>query len=153
MYAPSLIQYGQPEPLPEPRMLRAGPLTMRYEHGFLRYIRLGNHEVLRLIYHAVRDPNWATAPMVIEDETIDQQADSFHIRYTSVCQNETVHLRWKCEIIGEPDGTIQFNIDGEALAGEQHSVMLKGSTLAAGTYTYRVVANGKTKTNRVVLDK
>ncbi|KAA9354875.1 hypothetical protein [Larkinella humicola] len=121
MYAPSLIRYGQTEPLPEPRMLRAGPLTMQYEHGFLRYIRLGNHEVLRLIYHAVRDPNWATAPMVIEDEIIDQQTDSFHVRYTSVCQNETVHLRWQCEIIGEPDGTIQFNIDGEALADFQRN--------------------------------
>ncbi len=121
MYAPSLIQYGQPKPLPEPRILRAGPLTMQYEHGFLRYIRLGNHEVLRLIYHAIRDPNWATAPMVIESETIDQEADSFRIRYTSVCRNETVHLRWQCEIIGEPDGTIQFNIDGEALADFQRN--------------------------------
>ena len=54
------------------------------------------------------------------------------------------------DVMGRPVATL---FDGEALAGEQHSVMLKGSTLAAGTYTYRVVANGKTKTNRVVLDK
>lgn len=116
MSSSSLIRYGQPEPLPEPRILRAGPLTMLYERGFLRYIRLGDHEVLRLIYHAVRDHNWATASHVIEDEVIEQQDDSFQIRYTCVGRNETIHLRWRCEITGDPDGTIQFNIDGEAMA-------------------------------------
>ncbi|RAJ95604.1 hypothetical protein LX87_03351 [Larkinella arboricola] len=121
MYSPSLMQYGQPKPLPKPRTLRAGPLTMLYERGFLRYIRLGNHEVLRLIYHAVRDPNWATASHVIEDEVIEQQDDSFHIRYSCVCRNETIHLRWQCEITGDPDGTIQFNIDGEALTTFQRN--------------------------------
>ena len=54
------------------------------------------------------------------------------------------------DAIGRPVATL---FDGEALAGEQRSVQLKGELLAAGTYTYRVVANGKTKTNRVVLDK
>ncbi|GAB3313838.1 hypothetical protein GCM10027299_01260 [Larkinella ripae] len=116
MHSPSLIRYGQHEPLPEPRALRAGPLTMLYENGFLRYIRLGDHEVLRLMYHAVRDSNWATATHEIQDETVDQQADSFRIRYTCICRSETIHLRWQCEITGDPDGTIQFNIDGEALA-------------------------------------
>ena len=53
-------------------------------------------------------------------------------------------------VLGAPVATL---FDGEASAGEQRSVVLKGSTLAAGTYTYRVVANGKTKTNRVILDK
>ncbi|MEL5994441.1 T9SS type A sorting domain-containing protein [Hymenobacter segetis] len=54
------------------------------------------------------------------------------------------------DAMGRPVVTL---FDGEALAGEQRSVVLKGGTLAAGTYTYRVVANGKTKTNRVILDK
>ncbi|MFD1141707.1 hypothetical protein ACFQ4C_11340 [Larkinella insperata] len=121
MYAPSLMRYGQTEPLPEPRILRAGPLTMLYERGFLRYIRLGDHEVLRLLYHAVRDHNWATASHVIEDEVVEQRDDSFHIRYACVCRNETIHLRWQCEITGDPDGTIQFNIDGEALTTFQRN--------------------------------
>ena len=54
------------------------------------------------------------------------------------------------DAMGRPVATL---FDGEALAGEQRSVVLKGGTLAAGTYTYRVVANGMTKTNRVILDK
>lgn len=121
MYSPSLIRYGQNEPLPEPRALRAGPLTVLYDNGFLRYIRLGDHEVLRLIYHAVRDQNWATATHTIEDETIEQQDDSFRIRYRCVCRNETIHLRWECEITGDSDGTIQFNIDGEAITEFQRN--------------------------------
>lgn len=43
--------------------------------------------------------------------------------------------------------------DGEATAGEQRSVVLKGTSLAAGTYTYRVTTGGKTRTNRVILEK
>ena len=53
------------------------------------------------------------------------------------------------DAMGRPVATLY---DGEALAGEQRSVVLKGSTLAAGTYTYRVVVGGKTKTNRVILE-
>jgi hypothetical protein len=53
-------------------------------------------------------------------------------------------------VLGVPVATL---FDGQVLAGEQRSVVFKGGALAAGTYTYRVVANGKTKTNRVMLDK
>ncbi|WP_426060872.1 T9SS type A sorting domain-containing protein [Hymenobacter sp. B1770] len=43
--------------------------------------------------------------------------------------------------------------DGKVSAGEQRSVVLKGSTLPSGTYTYRVISNGKTKTSRISLVK
>ncbi|WP_128547675.1 hypothetical protein [Larkinella soli] len=114
MYSPNVIRYGREEPLPVAHTLRAGPLTMLYENGFLRRIRFGSHEVLRMIYHAVRDHNWATAPCTIEEETIDQQEDSFRIRYSCRCATGPIDFRWHCEIIGEPDGTLQFSIDGQA---------------------------------------
>ncbi|MBH8570866.1 T9SS type A sorting domain-containing protein [Microvirga sp. STS02] len=43
--------------------------------------------------------------------------------------------------------------DGEVVGGETRSVKLKGESLATGIYTYRVVADGKTKTNHVSLVK
>ncbi|MBF9141132.1 T9SS type A sorting domain-containing protein [Hymenobacter properus] len=43
--------------------------------------------------------------------------------------------------------------DGESQAGEAHSVVLRGALLASGTYYYKVTANGKTKTSRVLLVK
>jgi len=47
---------------PRPIELRAGPLTLSFEPytAFLRHIRLGDHEVVRAVYAAVRDHNWAT---------------------------------------------------------------------------------------------
>ncbi|GAB3875128.1 hypothetical protein GCM10028824_29690 [Hymenobacter segetis] len=43
--------------------------------------------------------------------------------------------------------------DGDVAGGETRSVKLKGEFLATGIYTYRVVADGKTKTNHVSLVK
>jgi hypothetical protein len=42
--------------------LRAGPLTVEFDGGALRWIRCGNREVLRGIYVAIRDPQWANVP-------------------------------------------------------------------------------------------
>jgi len=42
--------------------LRAGPLTLEFDRGTLRWIRCGSLEVLRGIYVAVRDPQWTTVP-------------------------------------------------------------------------------------------
>src|SRR5690606_32993794 len=38
-----VIHYGEEKPLPKAIPLRAGPLTMIYEAGDLRYIKLGEH--------------------------------------------------------------------------------------------------------------
>jgi hypothetical protein len=58
--APAAAQAPSSQP-PPPRDLEltAGPLTMLFEPGlaFLRYIRLGEREVIRGIYAAVRDRN------------------------------------------------------------------------------------------------
>ncbi|MBD2723091.1 T9SS type A sorting domain-containing protein [Hymenobacter armeniacus] len=50
--------------------------------------------------------------------------------------------------IGVPVATL---FDGQVVGGETRTLQLKGAQLAAGTYTYRVMANGKAKTNRVSL--
>ena len=56
----SVLHYGKDEPLPEQTQLRAGPLSMIFESGDLRYIRFGDHELLRRVYVAIRDHNWDT---------------------------------------------------------------------------------------------
>lgn len=43
--------------------------------------------------------------------------------------------------------------DDEVKAGENRSVILKGASLPSGNYTYRVIANGSTKSNRISLIK
>ncbi|WP_266367378.1 hypothetical protein [Tellurirhabdus rosea] len=108
--------FGTREPLPPTRTLRAGRLTMLYERGNLRYIRFGNHEILRMIYAAVRDRNWLTAPYQLENETIDERPDGFRITYTAVYRLEDIHFRADLTLEGSPDGTISVAFEGRALS-------------------------------------
>jgi hypothetical protein len=106
-------------PLPEERLaLRAGPLTAELEPttGFLRYLRLGEHEVLRGVYGAVRDHNWETVtPRIAELET-RIEADRFDVRFVADCTGGDLELRWEGLVRGEPDGTVTYRFSGEALS-------------------------------------
>src|SRR5258708_2214068 len=41
--------------------LRAGPVRLKFADGELRYLRVGDKEIIRRIYFAVRAGNWDTA--------------------------------------------------------------------------------------------
>ena len=56
-----------------PIPLRAGPLTLAFDRGELRWIRLGDREVLHGVYAAVRTPEWATVPAVLEDLLVSHE--------------------------------------------------------------------------------
>lgn len=56
------LLYGSEAPLPERIPLRAGPLSLVFEAGDLRYLSLGSHEAIRRVYGAVRDRDWGTVP-------------------------------------------------------------------------------------------
>lgn len=112
--SPLVLRYGRDEPLPEQRLLRAGPLSLVYEHGDLRYIRLGEREIIRRIYVAVRDHNWATVPATLHNVEISADADSFEIRYDASHQAGPIEFAWHATISGAADGTIRFTMDGAA---------------------------------------
>jgi D-apionolactonase len=46
----NMLYYGQQSEPPERLPLRAGPLSLNFENGAIRYIRLGDREVLRNVY-------------------------------------------------------------------------------------------------------
>lgn len=110
----SILSHGALSPLPVSTELRAGSLTVVYESGFIRYIRNGKHEVIRMINHYLRDHNWTTIPMRIHDERIERGAGSFKIFYRAVIHHEDIRFSWQCAISGDADETISFKIDGEA---------------------------------------
>lgn len=114
MPAKTVLYYGKDEPLPERIDLRAGPLSMVYENGDLRYIKLGPHEVLRRIYVAVRDQNWGTIPPVFSNIQMEIQADAFRISYTAVHQRDEIDFAWQGTLIGGSDGSLTFGMQGEA---------------------------------------
>jgi D-apionolactonase len=98
------------------QILNAGVFTLRYENGFLRHISYGELEVVRMIYMALRDQNWNTYQPIIENETIQQQDNSFKIQYD--CYHESNGERifhWHVRINGGEDSVISFEIQGTAM--------------------------------------
>ena len=108
------IYYGKDEPLPDRKELRAGPLSLIFEAGDLRYIRLGNREILRRVYVAIRDRNWNTLPSVLSNLQIEHTNDSFHITYNVENRHGGIDFFWKGTIIGDAQGTITFIMEGQA---------------------------------------
>ena len=109
-----VLYYGKDEPLPEQTQLRAGPLSMIFEAGDLRYIRFGNHEILRRIYVAIRDHNWDTILPQLSNVQIEREGDAFRITYDVANKMADVDFFWGGTITGDANGTITFSMDGEA---------------------------------------
>ena len=112
----SLIKlHGSVDPLPESIPLRAGNLSLMYEAGFLRYIRNGGTEIIRMINFLIRDKHWNTSPMEILTEEVQRREAGFTISYTAMCAMHDIQFQWSCRIVGREDETIVFEISGEAL--------------------------------------
>jgi hypothetical protein len=107
---PSPIHAAPPLAVP----LRAGPLRLVFDRGELRWIRLGEREVLRGVYVAVREPGWATVPGTVEDLVIHAEPDAFRIRFISRHRRGDVEFDWEARIEGFRDGRIVYEMDGTA---------------------------------------
>ncbi|GAB3024861.1 hypothetical protein [Spirosoma pulveris] len=95
--------------------LQAGPVNVRYENGFLRYVSLGETELVRMIYFAIRDHNWLTAALTLSNEVIEQATDSFQIHYDWQTNDLGIRMAGQVSIQGEADGTITVDWSGKAL--------------------------------------
>jgi hypothetical protein len=90
-------------------------LTLEYENGLIRTVRLGEHEIVRAVYAAVRDHNWGTVPGVLRDVVLDAHEDHFDLRFTSDHHQANIHFVWRGQISGSANGEIRFAFEGEAL--------------------------------------
>src|ERR1700712_775274 len=116
----NVLYSGEDQPLPEQIALRAGPLSLIYEAGDLRYIRLGEREILRRVYVALRDHNWETIRPELANVRLEQSADAFQLSYDAVNRQGAIDFGWRATITGDARGTITF-----ALAGEARSTFLR----------------------------
>jgi hypothetical protein len=114
MLPKQVLYYGKDEPLPAQKHLRAGPLSLVYEAGDLRYIKLGDQEILRRVYVAVRDHNWDTILPTLSNVQMDVAGDSFRITYDVENKEGSIAFFWRGTIAGGPQGTITFSMAGEA---------------------------------------
>ena len=112
--SPFQLWYGRDVPPAEPRLLRAGPLTVLVDGRDLRYVRLGEQELVRRIYVAVRDHNWDTIPGEPANVRIDAADDHFHVRFDVRHQQGPVDFAWRGEIAGSAEGTITYTMEGAA---------------------------------------
>ncbi len=113
--------FGTNEDLPATTSFRAGPWTGVYEAGKLRYLCLGDCEVLRMIYPAIRDQYWRTAPAQILSEKIQIEAQSFSIEYTARYQLEAVDFQAHYVFEGDAEGRLSVTMRGEALSDFQRN--------------------------------
>ena len=89
-----VVYYGKDEPLPERRAAARGPLTLVWENGDLRYIKMGDIEVVRRIYVAIRDRNWGTAPNTMSNLVMDVGEDCVphQLRRGKPAERNPLHL-------------------------------------------------------------
>jgi hypothetical protein len=114
MLPKNVLYYGVEEELPQRRTLRAGPLSLVFEAGDLRTIRLGEHEILRRVYVAIRDRAWGTVPAALSHLRVDDDGDSFQISFEAQNRQGDIDFLWQAVIRGDRRGRITFSMDGRA---------------------------------------
>jgi D-apionolactonase len=136
--------------LPEQVELRAGPVSLLFEDGCIRYLRVGGKEILRRVYAAVRDEQWRTIPGQIRDLEITCAEDSFRIGFVSDHDFEGIKYVWKGRIEGDRNGTITFEFDGEAKSAFKRNrigfCVLHGPEAVIGARCKVTHADGSTST-------
>lgn len=122
MSAPTrnFLVHGAPKPCVFPRKLSAGPLSLDYETGDIRAVRLGVREIIRRIYGAVRDRNWFTVPFEITGFEARIYPAGFHFSFNSEHRWREIDFTWRAEIRGDGEGRLRFSFDGQA-----HSTFLR----------------------------
>jgi hypothetical protein len=101
--------FGTAQAPPERIVLEAGPVSMTLENGALRWIRLGDVEVIRGIAFLVRDRNWGTPTPEIADLDIKRDGTGFRVTFNAICRTEDGALPWSAEIVASGDGALRFN--------------------------------------------
>jgi hypothetical protein len=101
--------------------LYAGSLTLNYEAGALRRIRIGGTELIRMISLAVRDTGWGTLTPVISGLQIDDGPDYFDLSFH--CRYEQGPIRWMGHVQagGRKDSSIFFDIHLTSRGDFQHN--------------------------------
>lgn len=114
------LLHGRDAPPEDPFELRAGPLVAALDGIELRWIRLGETEVLHGIYAAIRDDGWGTLPvevMSIEREIGDT---GFLVQFEARSRQGPIDITWGGRIEGNASGTIVFSFEGCARSTFQY---------------------------------
>ncbi len=149
------ILYGSHRKAGVTEDLVAGPIRLKFQDGQLRYICVGQREIVRRIYFAVRDPKWDTVVPAFGRMDVAKRPDGFHAAFTGLCKGGPIDYGFGGEIDGSADGKITFRVRGLANAAFQSPriglCVLYGSTLA-GTEFQTTGAGGKAAAGKFPVD-
>jgi hypothetical protein len=81
--------------------------------GFVRRIQVGNIEVIRALYGAVRDHNWATILPVITVTALEHERDGFLLRFSARCKRGGISFWWE-GCLSATGGELSCEFHGEA---------------------------------------
>lgn len=93
----------------DPVSLAVGSLSLAFEptSGMVRHVRLGEIEVLRGVYAAVRRENWGTHSHRVRDVRIERGEQGFAVRWTDA----SGPVEWQGELRSEGT-TIRYQVAG-----------------------------------------
>jgi hypothetical protein len=130
-------------------LLRAGPIRLKFADGELRYLCVGDREIVRRVSFVVRDHHWDTAMPEFTTLSVEKREDSFAIELEAKCRMPTVDYAWRATIAGSADGVITFDATGEPMSDFQSNrigiCLLYGAESLAGKRFEVVDAEGKTR--------
>jgi D-apionolactonase len=113
--------YGRDEPPQELRWLRAGDLLVALDGADMRYVRLGELELVRRVYVAVRDLNWDTIGDVERETSVEEHERSFVVRSRVRHSRGPIDFVWDGVIEGRENGTISYAVDGRCQSSFQYA--------------------------------
>lgn len=108
------IWYGRDQPPAEPRLVRAGELLLELHGPDIRYARTSANEVVRRLYMAVRDLNWNTLPVSLDEARIDEGDGEFQVGFSARNLEGDIDFSWRGTIEGSRDGTVSYEMIGAA---------------------------------------
>ena len=111
--SPLALVHGRDVPLPRLSWLTAGPLTMALDGIDLRYVKLGDLEVVRRIYVGCATPTgtrFSRSPPSSWCTTAPTRSTSISRRATRATE---VDFSWHGHIAGDPDGHLSYALEGQ----------------------------------------
>jgi len=110
------LMYGGPHAGTGATNLTAGPIRLKFQDGELRYLYVGDREIVRRVYFAVRDKLFDTVMPEFSRMEVRSEGGGFAIRLEAVCRGATADYRWTGEIAGTAEGRITFRWTGRPTA-------------------------------------
>jgi hypothetical protein len=130
-------------------LLRAGPIRLKFADGELRYLCVGDREIVRRVSFVVRDHHWDTAMPEFTTLSVEKREDSFAIELAAKCRMPTVDYTWWATIVGSANGVITFDATGEPVSDFQSNrigiCLLYGAESLAGNQFEVVDTEGGTR--------